>query len=267
MTEAVRVLDAGASRVLDYLITRLPRVVAGRPETYPTYKQVHDALGLEMMGSTYGESLKVQGLESLANWSVAHGLPAVTGLVVESEARMPARGFFRVHDRPEDDFAWWTAEIVKCKETDWVAVLAETVSKSTAQHLSHRDPRLSLDAEFENFLAGFLRREAGHWLDWLPGYTDAVESIRASIQSGNLADATELIWRPQDNGVANAGPGVLASKTVDGAFEELKQITAAIASDQSAESYLRVSRRVRDLKDQGKLPKYPALLIARAFDR
>lgn len=278
MVEVADLLDANASRILNHLATRLMQVVPGRPETYPRYKQVHDALGLEFAGSTYGTSLESQGLDSLARWALARSLPAVTGVVIDGTSFRPGPRFYHLHDKEPDDFAWWTAEVARSKSIDWASFLTSETPDDAQDHTAvqtapahasngsvHRDPRLQLDAEFEDFLAGFLRRDSWYWLDWLPHYSDTVEAVRASIESGDLDVAVELLWRTLDNGVANAGSGVVGFDAIDRVSMELKAIVATIAADASVETYRRVFGQLLNLREQGKLPKHPALLIARAF--
>jgi hypothetical protein len=92
VVEANQLLNTNASRILDYLVTKLVDVVPGRPETYSTYKQVHDALFLRLERGTYGKSLDAQGLGSLAEWAKARSLPAVTGLVIDGTSYIPVLG-------------------------------------------------------------------------------------------------------------------------------------------------------------------------------
>jgi hypothetical protein len=59
-------LSENAKLLLQYLINSLNDVKAGDPFTYLTYKKVHQDFGLEIIGQTYGQSLRVQGLGELA---------------------------------------------------------------------------------------------------------------------------------------------------------------------------------------------------------
>ena len=93
-------LSATEQRMLDLLIRHLPKVRPGYAPSYLGYKDVHEALGLEMHGSTYGISLQVQGLESLARHLREIGAPALTGIVIDKTAGWPSHGYFNVHQRP-----------------------------------------------------------------------------------------------------------------------------------------------------------------------
>lgn len=62
-------LDEQGQRLLALLVSKLSRIVSIDPRTFVSYKDVHDELGLPQARSTYGESLKAQGLASLAHWT------------------------------------------------------------------------------------------------------------------------------------------------------------------------------------------------------
>lgn len=111
-------LDGASIRLLAYLVEKLPAVVANDPRTFVSYKQVHDELGLALLG-TYGTSLERQGLGTLAAWTSERGHPAITGLVIDHNKRMPGPGYFRLYRKREEDFSWWVSEIAKSKAYDW----------------------------------------------------------------------------------------------------------------------------------------------------
>jgi hypothetical protein len=94
-------------------------VIPERPETFISYKEIHDILGLSLRGDTYGDSLKIQGLSELANWTYYQKLPAVTGLIIDRSTFMPGQGFFQLFGRREFDFEWWQEEIRKSIKFDW----------------------------------------------------------------------------------------------------------------------------------------------------
>jgi hypothetical protein len=107
--------SSAALNILTILVDALARTVPGRPQSYLGYKEVHDLLQLPLIGKTYGESLKRQGLEDLAIWTMKEALPAITGLVIDKTSLQPGDGYFRVFGKTED-FAWWEEEIRKAKE-------------------------------------------------------------------------------------------------------------------------------------------------------
>jgi len=120
-------LDRQGRILLSYLVSKLPQIVAGRPQTYVGYKQVHDDLGLTMERGTFGESLQVQGLNSLADWTAELALPAITGLIIDRdpEKMRPGRGYFKLFDRRDEDYPWWESEIRKAKDFDWTPFIAD----------------------------------------------------------------------------------------------------------------------------------------------
>src|SRR5512139_2366464 len=89
-------LDEQGQRLLRFLVAHLPNAKPNDPRTFVSYKEIHDALGLQQQGPTFGESLKQQGLNSLAEWSARTGKPGITGLIIDKTALMPGDGFFRL---------------------------------------------------------------------------------------------------------------------------------------------------------------------------
>ena len=112
-------LDQEGKNLLALLVSRLSSAVPGQPQTYIGYKQCHDALGLSQMREKWGESLKAQGLASLAEWSMHKGFPGITGLVIDRTSNSPGRGYFNLFDKNEDDFKWWEDQIRLSKSFDW----------------------------------------------------------------------------------------------------------------------------------------------------
>jgi hypothetical protein len=112
-------LDEQGHRLLTLLVEKLESVVPGHPETYIGYKEVHKELGLIQHGPTYGESLKHQGLTSLANWTVAEYMPAITGIIIDRATFMPGEGYFRIFEKDPSDFQWWEDQVRRSKEFNW----------------------------------------------------------------------------------------------------------------------------------------------------
>lgn len=132
MTHQTEALDQTGLRLLQLLVSILPRVKPGDPRTYISYKQVHDALGLDQQGPTFGESLKAQGLNSLALWTEATSKPGITGLIIDKTTLMPGDGYFKLFSRMSEDFTWWRDEIEKSKAFDWQPYLAAGSDDSDA---------------------------------------------------------------------------------------------------------------------------------------
>ena len=112
-------LDEQGQRLLALLVAKLPTVVPNDPRTYITYKDAHMHLGLPQTRETFGESLKAQGLTSLADWTAETDKPGITGLIIDRAHLMPGKGYFTLFGKTENDFAWWIAEIVRSKNFDW----------------------------------------------------------------------------------------------------------------------------------------------------
>lgn len=118
--------DDRGRALLALLVDRLNQVVPGEPQTYIGYKEAHDALGLELLGPTYGESLKHQGLVSLADWTVAEGKPGITGIIVDQKTLTPGTGYFSLFGKTQDDFEWWSNQVSLSKGFDWSPYLPRT---------------------------------------------------------------------------------------------------------------------------------------------
>lgn len=112
-------LDNQGQQLLALLVSMLPRVIPTDPRTFISYKDVHVALRLPQSGPTYGESLKHQGLSSLANWTASTGKPGITGLIIDRGTSMPGEGYFRLFGKTSEDFQWWADEIQRSKQFDW----------------------------------------------------------------------------------------------------------------------------------------------------
>ena len=102
----------------------LPALKPSDPRTFIGYKQVHDALKLELVDATFGRSLQKQGLDSLAEWTVHTGKPGITGLVIDKEELSPGPGYYRLFGRKRDDVNWWLAEVRRAVDFDWGPFLA-----------------------------------------------------------------------------------------------------------------------------------------------
>ena len=55
-------LDTEGANLLEYLVRIVPLVDPSNLNTFPTYSGVHAALGLQMAGRTWGDSLDRQGM-------------------------------------------------------------------------------------------------------------------------------------------------------------------------------------------------------------
>ena len=126
--------------MLALLVSILPQAVPENPATFITYKEAHARLGLQLRGSTYGQSLKHQGLTSLADWTATENKPAITGLIVSENPPMPGEGYFNLFGKSEYDFDWWAEQIRLSKEYDWSPYLPNLTVPKTPQPLDIAKP-------------------------------------------------------------------------------------------------------------------------------
>lgn len=119
-TEAQRLLDLLVRCIRDGLF------VPGKPATYLGDKKCHDLLGLPCRGGTWGRSLKLQGLNALAEWLQSAKVPAITGLIVDTtKGFRPAHGFFRAFNDDVEDDEWWREEVRRAIAYNWSAYSAD----------------------------------------------------------------------------------------------------------------------------------------------
>lgn len=116
-------LDSLGQQLLAHLVAKLPTIKPSDPRTFVSYKDVHDQLRLSQVRETYGESLKAQGLVSLADWTFATGKPGITGVVIDRTTMMPGKGYFTLFGKRDDDFSWWIDEVRKSKAFNWTPYL------------------------------------------------------------------------------------------------------------------------------------------------
>jgi len=116
-------LDAEGLRLLDYLVRIAPSVDPETLSGFPTYSAVHSALGLEMVGRTWGDSLDRQGMGQVAEWANENGYPSITGFIISGEKGQPADGYFKYYGKdPDADWAWWLSEVTAAKVFPWPKV-------------------------------------------------------------------------------------------------------------------------------------------------
>lgn len=116
-------LDFHGQLLLSVLVKHLKVVEPGNPATYMGYKEIHDILELPLRGPTWGESLKHQGLSSLADWTAAEHKPAITGIIIDTVKYLPGQGYFNLFGKTDEDFVWWKDQIRLSKEFDWTPYL------------------------------------------------------------------------------------------------------------------------------------------------
>lgn len=160
-------LDDAGRQLLALLIERLPTVKPGDPRTYISYKAVHDELRLPQLGPTYGESLKVQGLNSLASWTHETDLPGITGLIIDRVSMMPGDGYFKLFDRSPEDFAWWQSEIERSKVFDWSAYLTQNLEHAPNKNDGSAITHMAEEIDGEAWTVDELRSAIEAYLDMM----------------------------------------------------------------------------------------------------
>ncbi len=99
-----RELDSKGRRLLIDLVRRLPNIKPRNPNTFVGYKAVHDALRLTQAGASFGTSLQIQGLNSLAQWSCDNKWPAITGIIIDKEKLKPGQGYYDLFGKTDTDW-------------------------------------------------------------------------------------------------------------------------------------------------------------------
>jgi hypothetical protein len=114
-------LSLNAKALLKVLAGYLTAARPGRPQTYPTYKQVAADLGFHNITMPIGQFLQPRGLDELAEWTKSFNLPAITGLIVLQDQLVPGAGYFDLFNKSgaPDMYDWWSEEIRKSKVYDW----------------------------------------------------------------------------------------------------------------------------------------------------
>ncbi|MFU8778849.1 MAG: hypothetical protein ACNA7M_14475 [Roseovarius sp.] len=114
-------LSNNAQALLMVLIGYLDKARPGHPQTYPTYRQVAADLGFHNITMPIGRFLQPRGLDELAEWTKANNIPAITGLIVLQDERVPGLGYFELYGKANspDMYDWWAEEIKKSKTHDW----------------------------------------------------------------------------------------------------------------------------------------------------
>lgn len=118
-------LDAEGARLLEYLLRVAPRISMTNLDSFPSYSTVHDALRLEHIGRTLGDSLDLQGMASLALWAFEHNYPAITGMIIDREQKRPGKGYFELYGKdPIEDGGWWLSQVSQSLSFPWENRLA-----------------------------------------------------------------------------------------------------------------------------------------------
>ncbi|MCZ8317211.1 MAG: hypothetical protein O9303_00075 [Silanimonas sp.] len=194
------------------------------------------------------------------------------GFEVLEEAGLQALSFEAIIDRFPEEFS--AEAVAAARARLGIAPQAEAVP-SAGEHVVApiaRDVQARRavakpvpDGYALSILSGFSNPNAPYRTQWLPRYRAATEAISLSIASSEPREAFDLLWMTQENGISNAGKGMLSFQEVDRLRDDLLQVLEEIYSDGSPSCFISIIERLEGWKEEGKLKKVPRLLVARAF--
>ena len=116
------ILSSQGKTLLKILIPYLDRVNI-RPDRVtncPTYSEILKALvptWIPAPGDDAGKLLKPRGLDDLANWTKARGLPGITGLIVRKDQQDPGEGYYKLIK--DSNIPRWPENISQAQHVDW----------------------------------------------------------------------------------------------------------------------------------------------------
>ncbi|MGD0788251.1 MAG: hypothetical protein ABR898_09730 [Terracidiphilus sp.] len=201
-------LDQEARALLRLLLQVLQNADPNDPKTFITYSEAHLRLGLKVQFQNPGRSLQQQGLNSLADWAKAQGVPAITGLIVREVERDPGPGYFRFYGKREiDDLPWWINEIKRAKQFDWAAHQPQGPIGASAQSEIHDagSTKLTVSAIARPDSRFFLKSEYGPLSSEWPVVAFSSEAFGLKLQRDFRPD-TDFIVYTGTGGVATRNP-------------------------------------------------------------
>lgn len=132
-----------------------------------------------------------------------------------------------------------------------------------------RTTPVSLQPTMDNvgirMVRGFLNPTTWFVTNWLPRYQAGVDQVERALAAGAIDQVAASIWSQRDNGISDAGHGVLSSRQVSRARDLFRRITLAIMRDPTPTTFDGVLLELEQARAQGALSKIPRLLVARAF--
>ncbi|BBE34805.1 MrcB family domain-containing protein [Sphingosinicella microcystinivorans] len=131
-------LDENGRKLLRLLVDLLPDANPDRPDRMIGYKGTHERLGLQNLRGDWGDSLKIQGLNNLAEWTKSAKKPAITGIIVNQNDNSPGKGYFSLFGRPDADWPWWREQVLSSKKYDWTPFLSDHQTPVEIEDPAHR---------------------------------------------------------------------------------------------------------------------------------
>ena len=197
-------LSENAKRLLQYLVGRLDDIAPEDPYTYFSYKKVHNDLGLELQGQTYGQSLRVQGLGNLAGWLFERRLPAITGIIVSADSFSPGKGYYEAFSKEQDNFKWWEQQIIESKNYNWASHV-EVNHVKIEEYTNEKQNTWIFQGNPDNFKINAYISENRHiW--WTMNQSHFLDEV--------FIGDTVYIWRA--DGKRRGTGGIVARGVVDG---------------------------------------------------
>ncbi|WP_213939034.1 hypothetical protein [Pseudomonas sp. dw_612] len=185
------------------------------------------------------------------------------GYTVLAEAGLGAHSFEAIIDRYPEEFSEQAVLAARARLTG-IKTKPAILMAGTDSNPSSADVPV-LDAEALLLIQRFKEPENRFQSSWKPHYRATINAIRNAIDDDRVGDIVDLIWSDQDNGVSNAGQGVLGLSAIGSLREEFEALTHEIAADESPEKYQQIVLRLEEWRDEGRIKKLPRLLIGRAF--
>lgn len=194
-------------RLLEYLVSRASDVDVHNLNTFPNYSGAHQALGLEIIGRTWGDSLDLQGMSVLATWAFENGFPAVTGLIIDKAEKRPGKGFFDLYGKNQDaDGAWWLEEVEKAKTFPWPQTQAIEKSTTAIETTRDRMSKSSVHSRSARTIGDLASKDSRFFLksEWGP---ISPEWPALSFSKRSVGDYLRREYDPSRDFIVYAGTG------------------------------------------------------------
>ncbi|MBS1068836.1 hypothetical protein [Gluconobacter cerinus] len=116
------ILNSQGKNLLKILIPYLDcvNIRTDRVLDCPTYSEILQQVvptWIPAPGDDAGKLLKPRGLDDLANWTKARGLPGITGLIVRKDTKDPGEGYYNLIR--DTKIPTWVENIRESKHIDW----------------------------------------------------------------------------------------------------------------------------------------------------
>lgn len=95
--------------------------------------------------------------------------------------------------------------------------------------------------------------------------TISLASAAASSVADSDASLLEKLWKEKDNGIANAGQGVLFRSDYDSILPQLKEFTSKIYAAPVESTFDEIEKSLMKLKRDGLIKRMPRLVLRRVF--